>query len=290
MSEGRSKRDAGDLRGALEAFKAADALMVVPTTSIEVARTEIAMGQLVEAHDKLLSIERIEAAPNEPRPFVDARAAAKSLATEVEARIPTLKIAIAGLAADASPRVSVDGAEIPAASLVAPRAIDPGHHVVTASAAGREPETTEIDVAEKEAKEVRLDLSASTALPPPEAPAEAKPRAGGLPMLAWVGFGVGAAGVVTGSVTGLLAISSFNSAKSKGCVGNRCPPASYGDLDTANTMATVSTVSFVVAGLGVGLGVASIFLVPSGPSEPGGASVNVRPWFGPGSAGVVGTF
>jgi hypothetical protein len=291
MSEGRSKRDAGDLRGALEAFKAADALMVVPTTSIEVARTEIAMGQLVEAHDKLLTIERIEAAPNEPRPFVDARAAARSLATEVEARIPTLKIAIAGLAADVSPRVSVDGAEIPAASLVAPRAIDPGHHVVTASAAGREPKTAEIDVAEKEAKEVTLDLSAPTAMPAPEAPEPGtKPHAGGLPVLAWAGFGVGAAGVVTGSVTGLLAISSFNSAKSKGCVGNHCPPASYGDLDTANTMATVSTVSFVVAGLGVGLGVASLFLVPSAPSEPGGASVNVRPWFGPGSAGLVGTF
>ncbi len=115
-------------------------------------------------------------------------------------------------------------------------------------------------------------------------------------MLAWIGFGVGAAGVVTGSVTGLLAISSFNSAKSNGCVGNRCPPASYGDLDTANTMATVSTVSFVVAGLGVGLGVASIFLISSAPSEPAAASVasvasvRMRPWFGPGSAGLLGTF
>jgi hypothetical protein len=298
MSDGRSKRDAGDLRGALEAFKAADALMDVPTTSLEVARTEIAMGQLVEAHEKLLAIDRIEAAPNEPKPFAEARVAAQSLANEVEARIPTLKIVIVGAAPDAAFRVSVDGAEVPAASLVAPRAVDPGHHVVTASVPGRGPTTVELDVAERDTKEVSLDLSAPTDEPSPAAhPAtEPAPESSApsrrLPMLAWVGFGVGAAGLVTGSVTGLLAISSFNSAKSKGCVGNRCPPASYGELDTANTMATVSTVSFVIAGLGAGLGVASIFLVPSSPPEPsaGTASVRVRPWIGAGSAGLVGTF
>src|SRR5262249_27770672 len=40
MAEGRQKRDAGDLKAALRAFQAADAVMHVPTTGFEVAKTE----------------------------------------------------------------------------------------------------------------------------------------------------------------------------------------------------------------------------------------------------------
>jgi len=47
MAEGRSGRDKGDLKGALKAFAAADSIMHVPTTGVEVARTQAALGQLV---------------------------------------------------------------------------------------------------------------------------------------------------------------------------------------------------------------------------------------------------
>src|SRR5580692_6857338 len=136
MSEGRAQRDAKDLAAALQSFQAADALMHVPTTALEVARTQIALGKLVEAHDKLLAMDRIPATPDEPRPFVEARAAAETLGNDVEARIPTLKITILGLSAGATPTVLVDGTEIPPAALMAKRAIDPGHHVVTANVEG----------------------------------------------------------------------------------------------------------------------------------------------------------
>jgi hypothetical protein len=292
MSEGRARRDANDLAGALQSFQAADALMQVPTTGLEVARTEIAMGKLIEAHDKLLAVARTTPAAGEPRPFAEARATAETLGNEVEGRIPTLKITLVGVAAGATPKVAVDGAEIPPAALVAARAIDPGHHVVTANLDGP-PKTQELDIAERETKEVTLDLSIA-APPPPEAeapPGDSSPRNH---TLSFIGFGVGAAGIIAGSVTGLLAISSFNSAKSKGCVGNRCPPAADGDLDNASTMATTSDIAFILGGVGVAVGVVGLFVGNKGSADTtapaNGAAITVSPWLGPGSAGFDGTF
>src|SRR5690349_18414785 len=53
MADARAKRDRGDARGALESFQAADAIMHVPTTGFEVARTQASLGLLVEARDTL---------------------------------------------------------------------------------------------------------------------------------------------------------------------------------------------------------------------------------------------
>src|SRR4051794_22145874 len=62
MTEARDLRDKNDLRGALSRFQAADAIMRVPTTGLEVARTEAALGLLVEARD---TIHRVLAIPAE---------------------------------------------------------------------------------------------------------------------------------------------------------------------------------------------------------------------------------
>jgi hypothetical protein len=59
MTQGRSQRDAKDYRAALQSFQAADAIMRVPTTGYEVAKTLELMGQLVEARDTLVRTLRI---------------------------------------------------------------------------------------------------------------------------------------------------------------------------------------------------------------------------------------
>ena len=51
MREGRELRDSGDLASALKQFEAANGIMHVPTTELEVARTQAALGLLVEALD-----------------------------------------------------------------------------------------------------------------------------------------------------------------------------------------------------------------------------------------------
>src|ERR1700679_951302 len=90
MAEGRSDRENGDLQDALRAFLGADAIMHVPTTGLEVARTQAALGLLVEAWNTALRVSRTSARPGEPAPFHVARQAAVVLKGEMEARVPSL--------------------------------------------------------------------------------------------------------------------------------------------------------------------------------------------------------
>jgi hypothetical protein len=70
---------------------------------------------------------------------------------------------------------------------------------------------------------------------------------------------VALAGLVVGSVTGISAISHKNAAK-KACVDSNCPPSTWSDLDSARSMATVSTVGFVVGAIGAVVGAGAILL------------------------------
>src|SRR5579864_2462419 len=86
MQGARDKRDAHDLKGALDAFQKADAIMHVPTTGYEVAATEAALGLIVEARDKALEILRIPKTTREPPPFLQARQKAQGLADSLAPR------------------------------------------------------------------------------------------------------------------------------------------------------------------------------------------------------------
>jgi len=89
----------------------------------------------------------------------------------------------------------------------------------------------------------------------PEAPAESR----AVPTLAYVGGGVAALGLVVGSVSGISAISHKNAAK-KGCVDGNCPRSTWSDLDSARSMATASTVGFVVGAIGLIAGAGALLL------------------------------
>jgi hypothetical protein len=319
MTEGRTRRKANDWKGAAESFLAADAIMHVPTTGLEAARAEIQLGQLVEARDKLLEVVRLPEGDNEPRAFTDARAAAKALSADLTTRIPSITIKLQGAPQGASVKVTVDGVEVPPASLIVPRAVDPGHHTVAGRVAEGPPHDSAVDVAEGETKEVSVDLAAVPASSPEPDEAPAATADSGAPKNKWrtagfIGFGVGGAGLILGSITGLLAISDFNSAKSQGCVGNNCSPTAYPDLNKAGTMATLSTVGFIVAGAGVGVGFVGLVVGKRPPSRPApDASPDAKPdanpstnesmrqrtnppsfsfdlYFGPAAAGVRGSF
>jgi hypothetical protein len=321
MAEGRTRRKANDLKGALESFLAADAIMHVPTTGLEAARAEIQLGQLVEARDKLLEVVRLPVGDNETQAFATARATAKTLGAELATRIPSITIKLQGAPPGASVKVTVDGVEVPPASLTVPRAVDPGHHTVAGRVADGPPRESAVDVAEGDAKEVPLDLASALATSSPESDevGPAQPAGAAAPTNKWrtagfIGFGVGGAGLILGGITGLLAISDFNAAKSQGCVNNNCPPAANPDLNKAGTMATLSTVGFIVAGVGVGVGVVGLVVgkrPPAGSGSPD-ASPDTKPeanpstnesldrranptfsldlYFGPTAAGVRGSF
>jgi hypothetical protein len=303
MQEGRDSRDRGDLQGALRRFKAADGIMHVPTTGFEVARTQAALGLLIEARETIVTIRKTPARPTDPQPFIDARNRAEEFDASLAQRVPALTIVVDG-AAPGSAAVTVDGVRVPPAALGLPRKLDPGHHVVLARAADAEA-TQEVDVAETEVKEIHMALTAGTkgtspadaasgAVPSERESASAKSH--GPPLLTWVAAGVGGAGLVVGSVAGLVSIATTKSLSTE-CPMAKCTTASARSaFNSAHTMATVSNVSFIVAGAGAAGAVASLVLGHStsdsaqASSSAQGGGFRVTPWVGLAAAGLRGSF
>jgi hypothetical protein len=72
---------------------------------------------------------------------------------------------------------------------------------------------------------------------------------------------VGLAGVAFGSVTGIVALSKYQSIK-KHCDGNVCPEKYEGDARIAGNYAALSTVGFVVGGVGLGASATLRWVLP----------------------------
>jgi hypothetical protein len=83
MEEGASRRTHGDLKGALASFVAADALVHLPTTGVEVAAALAAVGLLLEARSKAIDVTRDAPRPNEPPQFPAARLSASALSDQL---------------------------------------------------------------------------------------------------------------------------------------------------------------------------------------------------------------
>jgi hypothetical protein len=139
------------------------------------------------------------------------------------------------------------------------------------------------------------DASAGAAVPPPVTPPPDQPppppppdqpqsSSGGMSWLPWAAFGVGGVGLGLGVVTGVLAMGKHSTLNGE-CSGGSCPPSAQSDLDGYHTMGTLSTVGFIVAGVGAAAGVTLLFVLPKDSSAPAAGA-----YVGPGSAGVAGTF
>lgn len=300
MQKGYAARGTHDFKVALESFKGADDIMHVPTTGFEVARSQADLGLLVEAHETLVEVMRLPEKPGEPPAFHDARGYAKVLDQQLVPRIPQLRISVSGAS---SAVVSVDGTDLPEGALLVPYKVDPGHHVVAARA-GASTGRTETDVAEGQSKDVWVNLQAAptevAAAPPPPtaspAPESAEPVSlahRGFGPLAWAGFGVAAVGLGVGAVTGVMTLNDKSSITSQ-CNGKLCPPTTYDKIDSANTLATISTVGFVVGAAGAALGLAAWFFgwgTEAASSAPAsGSAVRIVPHIGFGIAGMSGSF
>jgi hypothetical protein len=141
---------------------------------------------------------------------------------------------------------------------------------------------------------LKLERAADGALssPNPEpAPAPDAEPSGKRSPLVFLGFGVGAAGIAVGAITGILALSKASSAKGF-CVDSKCQPAAQDSIDASNTFANVSNVGFGVGIVGVGVGVIGL-LMPRGktePKPPATATLRVRPMLGLDSVGLRGVF
>jgi hypothetical protein len=262
---GRKKRRRGDIDGALEDLKAAHQIMNVPTTGYELGVTQSKAGLLVEALDTLLAVGRMPVGRFEGRAFKKARKDAKKLAEEIQGRIPTVKLSLTGDDADGA-EVTIDGDAIPSAAVTAPIKLNPGTHTVVAKGPNGSAAEKTVNAAEGSAVDVTLELDEPKEEAPVEDTSSSDDGATSINPMVYIGFAVGGAGLIAGAVTGALALSKYSDVAPQ-CPNNRCPPETHEDIDSGETLGTVSTVMFIVGGVGVAVGVVGLFLPLSSDEE-----------------------
>jgi hypothetical protein len=315
--DGQQALEAKDYRTAEDRFRRADKLVHAPSLELGLARALAGVGKFVESQETYNRIIREGVPPGAPDAFKhaldDAKKEVETVSTKVGAVTITVK-AIGG-ADIADPAVALDGQPINSASLGIRRAIDPGNHVLHVSAAGYKPADLNFPVTAGSNidQPILLEKDLTGTAPPPAlapgpatnaAPATATtaaPPASGSPpdttpssgkkgsIAPWIAFGVGGVGLALGAITGGLALGDHSTLASE-CGSGSCPSNNskdQSDLSSYHTMGALSTVGFIVAGVGAAAGV--ILLIAAPKSEPT-TGLSISPTIGLGSVGAIGSF
>lgn len=277
MDQGDERVEQKDYAAALVLYRAAHDIMHVPTTGIEVARALVSLGKLVEGREAALDVLRLPETTNEPKPFTIARVAADQLVRDLTQDIPTLRVVLGPPGAVQQASLRIDGVSCPQA-LNVPYALNPDPHLVQVSAPGFQPLELRVVLARGERESLRIDLQPRAAPAPPTPPRPApvlERHPGPRPPLAakpaepvprrsptwvtWTGLGLVGAGLVTGTVAGVIALDRVEAAREY-CNGNKCPPEARPDREAAIKAGIVSNVGWTVAGAGALVTVASWLL------------------------------
>ena len=295
--QGVQLADAGKCPEAIEKLQRAESLHHAPTILGRLGECQVNVGQVVEGTENLNAVVREPLATTAPKVFHDAQDRAQKVLTTALPKIAHLTIRITP--ADVKAAVAVAGKPVPAALLGVERPTDPGTQQVTATAEGYKPASATVTLTEGGHQDITLllekDPNAVAALPaatapvtpaavPPPEPAAAKNYTP-----AYVAYGVGAAGLLVGTVTGVLAMSKASDCPNKVC-------ATQSDLDSAKSMATVSTITFGIGIAGAAVGTILLFTANKNEASPAQAKahtqpkLSLHPFVGVGSLGLSGTF
>jgi hypothetical protein len=177
---------------------------------------------------------------------------AERRAKELDPRLPRLKIVLATTAPE-NATVERDGIVLGAPSLGIPLPLDPGVHTIVVRAPGRREGAASVTIAEGETKQVEVDVAPGAA-PPGARSAAGDAKGSPVNVLAIAGLGGAAVALGVGLVTGVVALGAGKDAETA-CPDLRCSQAALDDVESGRTVGTISTIAFVVAGIGAAIGV-----------------------------------
>ena len=233
-----------------------------------------ALGHWVEAR------ARAQAEGNGP---IEAEAEKKAKA--LESRVSKLTLVVLG--APPGAEVVRDGVTLGSASMGVPLPVNPGAHTLVVRAKDHEDATDSVTIAEGESKRVELEIGApkkAVAASGERGPAKPQGDSSKTSPLVYVGVGTAVAGVVVGSVTGLMAFGKASTAEDKCPNIIDCSPTGKDAVDSGRSLGTIATIAFAVAAVGAAVGVYG--LVWGKPSSSASVAVTVGPMGG----GLRGTF
>lgn len=245
-------------------------------------------GQLASAWARFH--EAIALAQRLGRP--DREKTAKDRAEKLEPRM--IRLTIVSLEKDAE--VKLDGSVLDPAVLGTAVPVDPGKHAIEASAKGKKPFTTTIDVSDRvrtpSVEIPMLDVdpeaakaSAAAANADKNPPEERGSDGSGQRIASYVLMGVGVVGLGVGTVFGLKTSSTWSDAKTH-CTGLECDRTGVQLATDAKNAGTVSTIAFVAGTALLAGGAILFFTTPKGASKAG-ASRDMRVGVGVGVSSLV---
>lgn len=297
---------------AIDLFTRAESLVHAPPHLLYIARANEKLGRLVRAREAYMKITREKLAADAPDAFRQAHTDAQQELSALEPRVPYLTISVKGDGASQA-GVTLDDKVVPPALVGVPYPVDPGEYRIQASGKDVKSEVATVMIAEGKRETVELLLaSAPGSLPPGASSAagaadpasssalgtsasvdsgskSADSAPGAMRIGAYVGLGVGVAGLAAGTIFALQSSGKRSDADDL-CGANGCPKSKQDEVNAldsdADSAATLATVGFIVGGVGVATGV-TLFILSSGEKKDSAA---IRPWVGWGSAGVSGHF
>ena len=291
--QGVEAYQAGDYKTAQDKLARAFDVVKVPTLGLWLARALMKNGRWVEAAEVYREVSRLELSEGKVEAQQEAQQTAASELDELVGKIPAIVILVEGAQAN-QVSVEIDGVQVPAAVLGEARPMDPGRHRVVGRLGDQVSEQV-VELGPGQQRKLKVAFKPELAKAA-DKPTGAEPThdegagAGGDAQrtLGWAALGVGAAGLVTGGVTGIMVLGKKSALEDNtSCRDNACAPPAHDDVDSYNRLRTISTVSFVVGGAAAALGVTLLLTSHDGEGEGGTA---VSAYVGVGHAGVKGSF
>lgn len=296
---------AGEYEAARDLYRRASEADPGPVPVLGEARSLVKLGQLVAAEQRYSAVESYLLPSTDTEAARAAVNEARSELEQLRQRIPTLTITVAGPEAnDPTVEVRIDGNPVKPALLGYPNPVDPGERVITLWVQGRKAVHVSVALQEGDRAPIVLraeqkDVAAGPASAGAPAPVvdgtaprqsgtEAPPR-GGVDRrpIGWIAVGVGAAGLVTGLVAGLVA-EERHDVLVEHCPEDRCPPEYHDDLDSFRQLRTVSTAGYVVGGVGLAAGLTLVLTARREPGEARPTALALQ--VGPAGAALRGRF
>jgi hypothetical protein len=289
FEQGRAFIARQDYGSACPKFAESDRLEPKVGTRLNLADCEEHVGQLLAARAHWQDAANLAHSVNDER-----EAVARQRFTALDPRIAKLTVTLQAGAPEGL-RVARDGVELGPGSLNAALPLDPGLHAIVVSGAGYADRSYSVTLAEGEGRELVVEPGAKAAVEVVVAPVPvASSSWSGRKTVAAVTLGAGVAGVVVGSIFGLMAKSENDTSNTTGGCTSGTPQCTsmsgVGERATAYRDGNVSTVAFVVGGVGLAAGGVLWLTAPSSSSTATGAIGRPSVAVGPGTVLVRGVF
>jgi hypothetical protein len=296
--------EAGRYEAALDKFQRAFETARVPRLVVWLAKTQVKLGHLVVAHElyrQALGLEKNELWVGTTQE--QAQQEAQQDLAALQQRIPRLTIRVEG-ANSKDVALKIDDVEVPSTLIGVERFANPGQRQIVARVGVAEVRQ-QATLVEGEHKEILLKFAqTATTVAPVAAPLPNQPNPTTISVApsgtgmrdsgssnaktqrtwGWAGVGIGAAGVAFGATTGIM-VAIKHGKLSDICPNGDCPPEHWTERDNYEMLRKLSTIGFIVGGVGAAAGVTLLLTSPKQESKP-----NLSLWLAPASAGLRGMF